>query len=74
VAGIINYAHLFQQDIFSAEKTLVENTNQRIRQYFSKETDLRTVTNVQIKKALAWINERPRECLDWMIAVLCVKQ
>lgn len=58
----------------STDKALVENTNRWIRRYVPKGTDLRTVTTTDIKKALEWLNERPRECLGWMTASMCVRQ
>jgi len=64
----------FTRPYRSTDKALVENTNRWIRQYIPKGSDLRTVSRTQIKKALTWLNERPRECLGWMTASLCAKQ
>jgi len=64
----------FTRPYRSTDKALVENTNRWIRQYIPKGTDLRTVSAYTIKKALDWLNDRPRECLGWMRASLCVKQ
>jgi len=64
----------FTRPYRSTDKALVENTNRWIRQYIPKGTDLRTITDVHIKKSLHWLNERPRECLGWMSAGLCAKQ
>jgi len=58
----------FTRPYRSTDKALVENTNRWIRQYIPKGTDLRTVTDVHIKKSLHWLNERPRKCLGWMCA------
>ncbi len=64
----------FTRPYRSTDKALVENTNRWIRQYVPKGTDLRTITDLHIKKSLHWLNERPRECLGWMTASLCAKQ
>ncbi len=64
----------FTRPYRSTDKALVENTNRWIRQYIPKGSDLRLVTSVQIKKSLHWLNERPRECLGWMSAVMCADQ
>jgi len=64
----------FTRPYRSTDKALVENTNRWIRQYIPKGTDLRTVSATQIKKALDWLNERPRECLGWMTASMCARQ
>lgn len=64
----------FTRPYRSTDKALVENTNRWIRHYIPKGTDLRLVTSEQIQKALAWLNERPRECLGWMTASLCARQ
>lgn len=64
----------FTRPYRSTDKALVENTNRWIRRYISKGSDLKLVTEVQIKKALAWLNERPRECLGWMTASMCARQ
>lgn len=58
----------FTKPYCSSDKALVENTNRWIRQYIPKGTDLRTVTDLDIKKSLHWLNERPRKCLGWMSA------
>jgi IS30 family transposase len=58
----------FTRPYRSTDKALVENTNRWIRQYVPKRTNLSTMNPMQIKKALHWLNERPRECLGWMSA------
>lgn len=58
----------FTRPYRSTDKALVENTNRWIRTFIPKGTDLSVVTETTIKKALAWLNERPRECLGWMKA------
>jgi len=64
----------FTRPYRSSDKALVENTNRWIRQFVPKGTNLKTVSSLQIKKALEWLNERPRECLGWMTSALCTKQ
>lgn len=58
----------FTRPYRSTDKALVENTNRWIRQYIPKRTNFATMNPMQIKKALHWLNERPRECLGWMAA------
>lgn len=64
----------FTRPYRSTDKALVENTNRWIRRYIPKRSDISKVSEAQIKKALEWLNERPRECLGWMSASLCAKQ
>lgn len=64
----------FTRPYRSTDKALVENTNRWIRQYIPKRTNLATMNPIQIKKALHWLNDRPRECLGWMSASQCAKQ
>ncbi len=64
----------FTRPYRSTDKALVENTNRWIRRFIPKKTNLATMNPILIKKALAWLNERPRECLGWMTASLCAKQ
>jgi transposase, IS30 family len=64
----------FTRPYRSTDKALVENTNRWIRHFIPKKSDLSLVSPLQIKKALHWLNERPRECLGWMNASLCVRQ
>jgi IS30 family transposase len=64
----------FTRPYRSTDKALVENTNRWIRRYIPKRTNLATMNPILIKKALEWLNERPRECLGWMTASMCAKQ
>lgn len=64
----------FTRPYRSTDKALVENTNRWIRQYIPKRTNLATMNPIQIKKALHWLNERPRECLGWMSATVVAEQ
>lgn len=74
LARQLNTNVYFTRPYRSTDKALVENTNRWIRQYIPKRTNFATMDRVQIKKALAWLNERPRECLGWMTAAMCVRQ
>lgn len=64
----------FTRPYRSTDKALVENTNRWIRQYIPKRTNFATMNPIKIKKALHWLNERPRECLGWMSATVVAKQ
>ena len=64
----------FTRPYRSSDKALVENTNRWIRKFVPKKTVLRTVTDLDIKKSLDWLNERPRKCIGWMTATLCSRQ
>jgi IS30 family transposase len=74
LARQLNAPVYFTRPYRSTDKALVENTNRWIRQYIPKRTNFATMNPIQIKKALAWLNERPRECLGWMTASLCARQ
>jgi IS30 family transposase len=64
----------FTRPYRSTDKALVENTNRWIRKFVPKGTDLKLIPEIIYKKALDWLNERPRECLGWMTASLCARQ
>ena len=74
LSRMLNCFIYFTRPYRSTDKALVENTNRWIRRFIPKGTDLRTISDTPIKKALAWLNERPRECLGWMRASLCARQ
>jgi len=63
----------FTRPYRSTDKALVENTNRWIRQFVPKRTNLATINPIQIKKALHWLNDRPRECLGWMSATVVAR-
>lgn len=63
----------FTRPYRSTDKALVENTNRWIRQFVPKRTNLSTMNPIQIKKALHWLNDRPRECLGWMSATVVAR-
>ena len=74
LSNLINAPIYFTRPYRSTDKALVENTNRWIRRFIPKKTNLAAMNPILIKKALAWLNERPRECLGWMTASLCAKQ
>ena len=48
----------------SWERGLNENTNGLLRQYFPKHTDLKTVTQTEVRRAVNRLNSRPRKDLE----------
>ncbi len=52
----------------SWEKGLVENTNRWIRLFVPKKTDIRSVTDERLREALHYLNEIPRQCLNFKTA------
>lgn len=55
----------FANPYSSWERGLNENTNGLLRQYFPKETNLKEVTQKQVKRAVNRLNSRPRKGLDF---------
>ena len=47
------------------ERGTNENTNGLLRDYFPKGTDFRQVTDKEVAKAVAMLNNRPRKCLGY---------
>jgi IS30 family transposase len=64
----------FARPYRSTDKALVENTNRWVRQFAPKRINFAAMNPIQIKKALEWLNERPRACLGWMTASMCARQ
>jgi IS30 family transposase len=52
----------------SWEKGLVENANKWIRHFIPKRTDLQFVTKEKIHECLVYLNDRPREVLQFRTA------
>lgn len=55
----------FTHPYHSWEKGLVENTNRWIRNYIPKKSDLSLVTSKQISDSLYYLNDIPRQILDY---------
>jgi IS30 family transposase len=65
MSGYLESRIYFAHPYASWERGLNENTNGLIRQYFPKQRDLTTVTNVEIKQAMDKLNHRPRKTLGF---------
>ncbi len=52
----------------SWEKGLVENANKWIRHFIPKRTDLQSITKEKITECLSYLNDRPREVLQFKTA------
>lgn len=48
------------------EKGTVENTNGLIRRFLPKKTNLATIPKLHIERIEAWLNNRPRKCLNFL--------
>jgi len=57
----VYFAHSYS----SWERGLNENTNGLLRQYFPKHTDLKTVTQTEVRRAVNRLNSRPRKDLEF---------
>ncbi len=57
----VYFAHPYS----SWERGLNENTNGLLRQYFPKDTNLREVTQLEVRRAVRRLNSRPRKGLDF---------
>lgn len=62
---IIQAPIYFCHPYHSWEKGLVENTNRWIRCFVPKRRDIASVTDEDLKEILAFINDRPRECIGF---------
>jgi IS30 family transposase len=58
----------FCRPYHSWEKGLVENTNRWIRLFIPKRTNIALVTDADIQAALVYLNELPRQCLNFKTA------
>lgn len=66
--ALLDAPFYFCHPYHSWEKGLVENTNKWIRHFVPKKTDLQTVTKQTIGQCLAYLNDRPREVLNFRTA------
>lgn len=55
----------FADPYSSYQRGTNENTNGLLRQFFPKGIDFKKVTDVELDKAVALINNRPRKCLNY---------
>ncbi len=55
----------FADPYSSYQRGTNENTNGLLRQFFPKGTDFKKVTDGELDKAVALINNRPRKCLNY---------
>lgn len=62
---ILDTTIYFTHPYSSWEKGLVENTNRWIRLFVPKRCDIKSVTHADIQSALYYLNEIPRQCLDY---------
>ena len=64
---IIHAPIYFCHPYHSWEKGLVENTNRWIRCFVPKRRDIASVTQEDLAEIHAFLNDRPRECIDFRI-------
>jgi IS30 family transposase len=62
---LFNTPLYFTRPYHSWEKGLVENTNRWIRCFIPKRRDIASVTEEEICDALSFLNDRPRECIEF---------
>lgn len=65
---LLNVPIYFTRPYHSWEKGLVENTNRWIRCFVPKRRDIGTVTQEEIYEILSFLNDRPRECIEFRTA------
>ncbi len=65
IAKALNAEFYFAHPYASWERGLNENFNGLLRQYIPKGTDLRTVTDEDVRQAEQRLNLRPRKCLGF---------
>jgi len=64
----LNTTIYFTHPYCSWEKGLVENTNRWIRLFVPKKSDIALATDSDIQNALYYLNEIPRQCLNYQTA------
>ncbi len=65
IATTLNANFYFCHPYASWERGVNENTNGLIRQYFPKQTEFATLTEMDIQKVQEKLNHRPRKTLDY---------
>ena len=63
--ALLNVRIYFTHPYHSWEKGLVENTNRWIRCFVPKRRDISTVTQEDLDQIHAFLNDRPRECIEF---------
>ncbi|MDP0561058.1 MAG: IS30 family transposase [Candidatus Endonucleobacter sp. (ex Gigantidas childressi)] len=66
----VYFAHPYS----SWERGLNESTNSLLRQYFPKNTDLKKVGQIEVKRALMRLNSRPRKDLNFKTPALIMDE
>jgi IS30 family transposase len=62
---LLNTPIYFTHPYHSWEKGLVENTNRWIRCFVPKRRDISTVTQEELNEIHSFLNDRPRECIEF---------
>ena len=65
---LLNTRIYFTHPYHSWEKGLVENTNRWIRCFVPKRRDISTVTQEELDEIHSFLNDRPRECIEFRTA------
>lgn len=65
---LLNTHIYFTHPYHSWEKGLVENTNRWIRCFVPKRRDISTVTQEELDEIHSFLNDRPRECIEFRTA------
>lgn len=65
IAALLNTRIYFAHPYASWERGLNENTNGLVRQYFPKKTDFSKVTDAEVMRVAARLNNRPRKTLGF---------
>lgn len=56
------------------QKGAVENTNNRLRRYLPRDTDISDITDQEIEKICKRLNSTPRKCLDYLTPKECLSR
>jgi IS30 family transposase len=65
ISDVLEADFYFAHPYSSWERGLNENTNGLLRQYFPKNTDFKKVTQIEVRRAVKRLNNRPRKYLDF---------
>jgi transposase, IS30 family len=65
---LLNTKIYFTHPYHSWEKGLVENTNRWIRSFVPKRRDIESVTEEELNEIHTFLNDRPRECIEFRTA------